>query len=164
MQPLQIIYQCKCFRMFCLIKIVSLQVFYSQGQADLKAQNDRRPFVQTYHVSNLTAQQNYCMTSFTKHQSSKPCGGFPYSYWLFCNFPVKFDNQKFSDACYDEGHCGKSILKKMHISHSVFMSNARGVFRPNLRAIHQIFTPYKFIERKCTLAKAKSLFSASKVL
>ena len=34
-----------------------------------------------------------------------------YSYWLFWKISFKFNVQKYSDTCYQKGHCGRSILK-----------------------------------------------------
>ena len=44
-----------------------------------------------------------------------------FSYWLLCNFSVKFAYQKFTNTCYDEGHCGRSILKNGNPSPGIFV-------------------------------------------
>ena len=46
---------------------------------------------------------------------------FRYSYWLLRNFSVNFDDQKLTDTFYDEGHCGRSILKNGNPSHGFFV-------------------------------------------
>ena len=39
------------------------------------------------------------------------------SHWLLRNFSVNFDDQKLTEAFYDEGHCGRSITKNGNPSH-----------------------------------------------
>ena len=46
---------------------------------------------------------------------------FRYSYWLLRNVSVNFDDQKLTDTFYDEGHCGRSILKNGNPSHDFFV-------------------------------------------
>ena len=46
---------------------------------------------------------------------------FRYSYWLLPNVSVNFDDQKLTDTLYNEGHCGRSILKHENPSDDLFV-------------------------------------------
>ena len=138
-QPLQIIYQCKGFRTFYSIKIVLLQVFIFVRRAQPKSA--KRPTSLWANLSGFKLYRINKTTAWYHLQSinyQNSVGVFPYCHWLLCNFPVKFDDQKFSDTCYDR-------RRPLQIPHTVFMFDAWGVFGPNLRAIRQIFIPYKFV-------------------
>ena len=109
--------------MFYSIKIVSLQVFLFLRLARLKS--TRRPALLWANLSRIKLDHTNKTMAWFHSQSinhQNRVGVFPYSHWLFCNFPVKFDDQKFSDMCYDEGHCERSILKNADPSHGFLCS------------------------------------------
>ena len=88
---------------------------------------------------------------------------FPYSHWLFCNFSIKFDHQKFSDKCYDEGYCRRSILKNANSSHGFYvrcLGSLRAKFEGNPSNFHTLQIRLKKVHSQ----KNKVVFSASKVL
>ena len=74
------------------------------------------------------------------------CWFFRIPIGCFANFSVKFDDQNFSDTCYDEGHWEGSILKNTNPSQGFYVQCLElGVIGPHLRAIRQIFRPYKLV-------------------
>ena len=77
---------------------------------------------------------------------------FRFSYWLLYNFSVKFAYLKFTDTCYDEGHCERSILKNGNPSHSIFVQG-----NPSNSHTHQ------FVQKRTTRIETKSVFSFLKV-
>ena len=94
----------------------------------LKAQNDQRPFERIYRVSNSTAQTkllHYLSQSVNLHIPTGCCA----------NFLSSLMTKNLVICVMTKAIAGDQFWK-MQIPHTIFMFNAWGVFRPNLRAIH----------------------------
>ena len=124
------------------IKIVLPQFFLIVRRA--RPKSAKRP---TFHWANLSgikldrinkATALYHSRGINHQNRVRVCR---YSYWLFWKISVKFDVQKYSDMCYDEGHCGRSILKNANPPHSFYvwcLESLRAEFQGNPSNSHTL--------------------------
>ena len=134
--------------MFHSIKIVSPQVFLIVRQAwpkSTKLPTSLWAILSGIKLGRIIKTIAVYHSPSINHQNR--VGGFPYSHWLICNFSVKFDDQKFSDTYYDEGHCGRSILKNLNPSH-VFYVQCLGSLRVKFAGNPSIFHTLKICLKK----------------
>lgn len=138
--------------MLYAIKIVSPQVFLIVRRA--RPKSTKRPTSVWANLSGIKLERIHKTTALYHSQGinrQNRVRDFPYSHWLFCNFSVKFDDQKFSDTCYDEGHCGRSILKNANPSHGFVvwcLGSLRAKFEDNPSNFHTLLIRLKKVHSR----------------
>jgi len=144
MQPPQTISQYKANEMHFLVIIISLWFFLIVRR--VRPKSLKRLTSTWANLSSIELDHRIKSTALYQSQGIniqnrvRLC---QYSYWLLRNFSVNFDDQELI-VFYDEGHCGRSIMKNGNPSHS-FLFDVLGIFGPNFKAIRQIYIPYKFV-------------------
>ena len=88
---------------------------------------------------------------------------FPYSHWLFSSiFQSSLMTKNLAERVTTKAIAGDKFWKNANPSHDFYV-RCLGSLRAKLRANHQIVIPYKFVLKKYTLAKRKSLFLLPKL-